>query len=82
MALVLDFTKADFKRDGDKVFITGQVIAPVDWQYKLTLGKDDIAGILYIMTSFPTLRYALPNLLPGFIKFFKNMFIKPKANKT
>ena len=30
-ALVLDFTKADFKREGDKVLVTGVVREPVAW---------------------------------------------------
>ena len=73
-ALVLDFTKADFKREGDKVFITGVVREPVAWEFKLTITKEDVPGILHVMFSFPTLRYIVKSI-GGIFIFIRDKFI-------
>ncbi|MBA7605686.1 hypothetical protein ES703_12820 [subsurface metagenome] len=61
--LTLDFTKADFKREGDKVYITGVIVDPVAWEFKLTITKEDVPGLLHVMSSFPTLCYIARSIM-------------------
>jgi len=73
-ALVLDFTKADFKREGDKVFITGVTLEPVAWEFKLTITKEDVPGLLHVMSSFPTLCW-IARSITGIFIFIRDKFI-------
>jgi hypothetical protein len=76
-ALVLDFMKADFKREGDKVYITGTVLEPVNWEFKLTIDKEDLPGILHVISTVPTCLYVLRNLVPNLFRL-----IFPKGAKV
>jgi hypothetical protein len=76
-ALVLDFMKSDFKREGDKVYITGTVLEPVNWDFKLTIDKEDLPGILHVITTVPTCLYVLRNIVPNLLRL-----VIPKRNKV
>ncbi len=79
-ALVLDFTKAKFTWEGGKVFINGTVVAPVNWEYKLILTKEDVPGLLWIILSIPTLRYFARNITGAFV-FIRDKFILRRMGK-
>ena len=76
-ALVLDFRQADFTREGDTVYITGTVLEPVNWEFKLTITREDLPGILHVITTFPTFVYILRNIV---MSLFRLIF--PKRAKV
>jgi hypothetical protein len=67
-ALVLDFRLADFTREGDTVYITGTVLEPVNWEFKLTITREDLPGILHVITTFPTFVYILRSIVPNLFR--------------
>jgi len=79
-ALVLDFTKASFKREGDKVIVTGIVVEPVNWEYKLTLMKEDVPGLLWVILSIPVLRYFARNISGVWI-YIREKFIRRRMGR-
>ena len=79
-ALVLDFTKANFKREGGKVLVTGIVVEPVNWEYKLTLSKEDVPGLLRVILSIAILRLFFRNI-GGVFAFIRDKFILRRMGK-
>ena len=79
-ALVLDFTKAKFTREGRKVFVTGTVVEPVNWEYKLTLSTQDVPGLLRVIFSIAVLRLFARNI-GGVWQFIRDKFILRRMGK-
>lgn len=50
--LILDFEKyhveKEVKEDGEKIYIKGVITEPVIWDFRITMTKEDIPGLLHI----------------------------------
>ncbi len=85
--LVLEFAKSNVTREGDKTFIRGIVQEPVNWQFEITISKEDVPGFYRVFFSIPILRFSLNNIKDVF-KFINDKFImrrmgmKPSENKS
>ena len=85
--LVLEFAKSNITREGDKVFVRGIVQEPVNWQFEITISKEDVPGFYNVLVSTAVLRYILWNIL-GVFKFINDKFImrqmglKPSESKS
>jgi hypothetical protein len=67
--LVIDLSRGNLKREGDKVVMRGIIAEPVAWNYEVTLFDEDVRGILRVMLSGQALLYFLKNI-PGVLTFF------------
>lgn len=85
--LVLEFAKSNVTREGGKIFIRGIVQEPVNWQFEITIYKEDVPGFYNVLFSIPVARFSLKNLKDVF-KFINDKFImrrmglKPSESKS
>ena len=72
--LVLDFAKSNVTREEDKVFVRGVVQEPVDWNFEVTITREDVLGLLHVIVSTAVLRHFVRNIA-GFFTFVRDKFI-------
>ena len=85
--LVLEFAKSNVTREGGKIFIRGIVQEPVNWQFEITIHKEDVPVFYHVLFSIPVVRFSLNNIKDVF-KFINDKFImrrmglKPSESKS
>lgn len=72
--LVLDFAKSKLTREEGKVFVRGVIQEPVQWNFEITLDKDDVVGLLRVMATTAVIRHFVRNVT-GIFKFVWDKFI-------
>jgi hypothetical protein len=72
--LVLDFAKSKLAREEGKVLVRGTIEEPVQWNFEITLDKDDVVGLLHVMATTAVIRHFVRNVT-GIFKFVWNKFI-------
>jgi len=71
----LDFAKSDVTREGNEVFIRGTLRnGGVVWDCRVTFTKEDVAGLLYFVSSFAMIRHFARNIA-GFFVFIRDGLI-------
>ena len=85
--LVLEFAKSNVTREEGKIFIRGIVQEPVNWQFEITIHKEDVPGFYNVLFSIPVACFSLNNIKDVF-KFINDKFImrrmgfKPSESKS
>ncbi len=64
--------------DNGNLLIKGKITDPVLWQFKLTVDKDDIPGLVHIITQSKTITYVLKNSYMMFVFLYEKIFKKQK----
>jgi len=72
--LVLDFAKSNVTREEGKVFVRGIVQEPVQWNFEITLAKEDVVGLLRVIFTIVVIRHFIRNVT-GVFKFVWDKFI-------
>jgi len=72
--LVLDFAKGNVTREGDEVIVRGIIKEPVDWNFEVTITREDVLGLLHVIVSAAVLRHFSRNMT-GFFTFIRDKFI-------
>lgn len=44
--LVMDLTKCEITRDGDRYILKGTVVEPVNWEFRITMEPGDVPGLM------------------------------------
>ena len=60
--LVIDLSKGNLTLEEGKVFMRGNVVEPVNWNYEITLFPEDVRGILRVALSIQGIGYFLKNI--------------------
>ena len=60
--LVIDLSKGNLTLEEGKVFMRGNVVEPVNWNYEITLFPEDVRGILRVALSIQGMGYFLKNI--------------------
>lgn len=62
--LNMDFKyyKAAADKTSDDVYIIGKITDPVDWEFKITIGPEDIAGLTKIFFNWCVVKLVFKNL--------------------
>jgi len=70
--LNMDFRYYKVKKDpaSDNVFIIGKITDPVDWEFKITIGPDDIPGMTKLFFNFGVIKLLIKNLYKYIIYLF------------
>ena len=55
----MDFREYHIARDGDDVVVSGTIHEPVNWDFTIRIGRDDIAGMLRLGLNRHTLALAM-----------------------
>ena len=72
--LVLDFAKSNITREEGKVFVRGIVQEPVQWNFEVTIAKEDVTGLFRVIFTIAVIRHFIRNLA-GVFKFVWDKFI-------
>lgn len=76
--LNMDFRYYKVKKDlySDNVFIIGKITDPVDWEFKITLGPEDIPGMTKIFFNFGVIKLLIKNFVTNHrVNFFSHYYI-------
>jgi hypothetical protein len=44
--LVMDLTKCEIAREGDRYILKGTVVEPVNWEFRITMEPEDVPGLI------------------------------------
>lgn len=72
--LVLDFAKSKLTREEGKVFVRGVIQEPVQWNFEITLAKEDVVGLFRVIVTTAVTRHFVRNVT-GIFKFVWDRFI-------
>lgn len=76
--LILDFEKyhveKGLKEDGEKVYIKGLITEPVIWDFRITMTKEDIPGLLNIALNPIIMKLFIKNIKTTFRSAWKRIF--------
>ncbi len=64
--------------DTGNLLIKGKITDPVLWQFKLTVDKDDIPGLVHIAAQSKTITFILKNSYMMFTFLYEKIFKKEK----
>ena len=53
--------------DSDSIFIYGKITDPVNWEFRITIGPDDIPGMIKLFLCVSTIKLVLMNIYRYFI---------------
>lgn len=81
--LILDFEKyhveREVKEDGEKIYIKGVITEPVIWDFRITMTKDDIPGLLNIALDPIIMMLFIKNLRTSFRSSLRRLLrLNPK----
>jgi hypothetical protein len=70
--LIMDFRYYQVKSDkaSDNVYIIGKITDPVNWEFRITLGPEDIPGMIKMIMNFGVIKLALKNMYKYIIYLF------------
>jgi hypothetical protein len=70
--LNMDFRYYQVKRDTavDNVYIIGKITDPVNWEFRITLGPEDIPGLIKMFMNYCVIRLTLKNIYKYIIYLF------------
>jgi len=63
--LVLGLNKAKYEVEGEEMVLTGIVDAPANWNYRVTMTREDWVNVLGIATSSEAARFAINSVARG-----------------
>ena len=69
--LEVDFCHYSVVTEDKKTIIKGVTDEPVQWNFTITLGKDDIPGLMNVVFRFRTIRFILTNIKTLFLFIFE-----------
>jgi len=72
--LNMDFRYYVVKKDPDSedVFVVGKITDPVDWEFKITVGPEDIPGLAKVFFNFSVIKLLMKNLYKYFVYLFNS----------
>jgi len=73
--LKLDFSSYSVRKDGNQTYIEGLITDPVYWDFRITMTKEDIKGLLHVATQWHMILFFLSNM-SEMMKFFFQSIIK------
>ena len=83
--LILDFktyyVESEKKEDEEYVYIKGVITDPVIWDFRITMTKEDIPGLLNIAINRTIIFMFLKNLKLSISSAFKQLFGKSDSDK-
>ncbi len=44
--LLMDLSKCEITREGDRYILTGTVVSPVNWEFRITMEPQDVPGLM------------------------------------
>ena len=70
--LKMDFRYYQVKSDvaSDNVYIIGKITDPVNWEFRITLGPEDIPGLMKMFMNYCVVKLALKNMYKYIIYLF------------
>lgn len=57
----MDFEKYQAIEENENVIVIGNMISPVNWEFKITMTPQDIVGFARLFFSWPVFKYTLKN---------------------
>lgn len=70
--LEMDFRYYQVKSNvaSENVYIIGKITDPVNWEFRITLGPEDIPGLIKMFMNFGVIKLALKNMYKYIIYLF------------
>ena len=70
--LKMDFRYYQVRSDAasDNVYIIGKITDPVNWEFRIKLGPDDISGLMKMFMNFGVIKLVLKNMYKYIIYLF------------
>ena len=80
--LVMDCREYVVKKDpdSDNIMIFGQITDPVHWEFKITVGPDDIPGVIKLFLHFCVIKLTLMNMFQYVTYLFNRKKYAPPEN--
>ena len=78
--LILDFEKYHIEREksveGEKIYIKGIITDPVYWDFRITMTKDDVPGLLNIALDTNIILLFLRNIRASLSFIFRRFILR------
>ena len=80
--LEVDFCHYSVVTEDKDTIIKGITDEPVQWNFTITLDKDDIAGLMNVVFKFKTMWFVLTNVKTVFLFVYEKIFKRDRYLET